>query len=210
MLMEIALNQLFRRRRKRKNDNICVIKGSVKGNIVSQGSVIVGDTGYYTGKINAVVVEIAGEFRGSIEAIKLVVHPRGYVHYQDAKYERLVLHDGGVLAQLNGAKASQVDDAEAAAVSLQEELLPEAFSTQPAQFNNTFAEAEAEKAAPSEQKIVAAVFAKEENEELSCQFGPSIMAEQPQTEPAPSTGQPHPEQQQVEQTPEHPRFFNSY
>lgn len=75
MLMEIALNQLFRRRRKRKNDNICVIKGSVKGNIVSQGSVIVGDTGYYTGKINAVVVEIAGEFRGSIDAIKLVVHP---------------------------------------------------------------------------------------------------------------------------------------
>ena len=54
-----ALNQLFRRRRKRKNDNICVIKGSVKGNIVSQGSVIVGDTGYYTGKINAVVVELS-------------------------------------------------------------------------------------------------------------------------------------------------------
>ena len=57
MLMEIALNQLFRRRRKRKNDNICVSEKVLKGNIVSQGSVIVGDTGYYTGKINAVVVK---------------------------------------------------------------------------------------------------------------------------------------------------------
>ena len=66
-------------------------------------------------------MEIAGEFRGSIDAIKLVV-PHGYVHYQKAKYERLVLHEGGYLP-LNGvgAQENQADNIEAAQVPFEEQ-----------------------------------------------------------------------------------------
>jgi cytoskeletal protein CcmA (bactofilin family) len=185
--MEIALNQPFRRRRKRKNDNICVIKGSVKGNIVSQGSVIVGDTGYYTGKINAVVVEIAGEFRGSIDAIKLVVHPHGYVHYQKAKYERLVLHEGGVFAPLNGvgAQENQADNIEAAQVPFEEQAHVH-VCTEPAPMHKVFAEPEVAVAAEQEDTAE-----EKETAPPTGQFEPAIITEQPQ----PAVSQP--EEQEI-------------
>jgi cytoskeletal protein CcmA (bactofilin family) len=82
-----------------KNRNqTCVIRGVLNGDIISAGDVLVADTGVCRGRIKATAIEIAGEFKGSVEATKVVVRRGGRVRFSEAIYQRLVLDEGGVFA----------------------------------------------------------------------------------------------------------------
>ncbi|MFZ1519724.1 MAG: polymer-forming cytoskeletal protein [Ignavibacteriaceae bacterium] len=77
------------------NGNIRV-DGEIKGDIISDNNISIGDSGIVNGKINAAVVTIGGVVTGSIAAKeKLTLTSRGKIN-GDVVVKSFVIEDGGL------------------------------------------------------------------------------------------------------------------
>lgn len=76
------------------NGNIRV-DGEIKGDIISENSITVGEAGMVNGKINASVISIGGNVTGSVTAKeKLTLSSRGKIN-GDIIVKALIIEDGG-------------------------------------------------------------------------------------------------------------------
>jgi cytoskeletal protein CcmA (bactofilin family) len=77
------------------NGNIRV-DGEIKGDIISENNITVGESGSVNGKINASVISIGGTVTGSLEAKeKLTLTSRGKIN-GDIIVKAFVIEDGGL------------------------------------------------------------------------------------------------------------------
>ena len=77
------------------NGNIRV-DGEIKGDIISDNNISIGDSGIVNGKINAAVVTIGGVVTGSVAAKeKLTLTSRGKIN-GDVAVKSFVIEDGGL------------------------------------------------------------------------------------------------------------------
>lgn len=79
----------------RTNGNIRV-DGEIKGDILSENNISIGESGIVNGKINAAVVTVGGTVTGSIAAKeKLTITSRGKIN-GDIVVKSFVIEDGGL------------------------------------------------------------------------------------------------------------------
>ena len=71
------------------------IEGSVKGQIISEGTVIIGRGGYIDGIINADILLAGGEIRGEIFAKKVEVNPSGKI-FGDIHTKSLIVDEKAI------------------------------------------------------------------------------------------------------------------
>ena len=77
------------------NGNIRV-DGEIKGDIISENNITVGESGSVNGKINASIISIGGTVTGSLEAKeKLTLTSRGKIN-GDIIVKAFVIEDGGL------------------------------------------------------------------------------------------------------------------
>lgn len=82
------INQYWDKRR-----GVIVVRGSIEGNIVSRGRVVIDSTGRCTSKIRCHSLDIHGNVVGSLDVGDLVIYPSGYFS-GSAKYSHLTVHEG--------------------------------------------------------------------------------------------------------------------
>jgi cytoskeletal protein CcmA (bactofilin family) len=71
------------------------LDGTVKGNIDSKGTLIVGEGGVISGEVKAVEISVHGRVEGNIESEKLIIKNGGIVS-GDIHSKSFIIEDGGI------------------------------------------------------------------------------------------------------------------
>lgn len=92
------------------------VEGTVKGNIISEGTLIIGNGGYVDGVIESVNIMVGGEIHGKIHSTgRIEVNPSGRV-FGDIVTKRLIVDDKaifqGTCVMLDDLKEKEAKEAE--------------------------------------------------------------------------------------------------
>ena len=71
------------------------LDGTVKGNISSKGSLIIGEKGIVSGEVSAVEVVVHGRVEGNVESEKLIIKNGGMVS-GDVHSKSFIIEEGGI------------------------------------------------------------------------------------------------------------------
>ncbi len=71
------------------------LDGTVKGNIGSKGSLVIGEKGIVSGEVSAAEVIVYGRVEGNVESGKLIIKSGGIVN-GDVFSKSLIIEDGGI------------------------------------------------------------------------------------------------------------------
>lgn len=74
------------------------IDGKVSGNIVSEGELVIGESGEVEAEVKVGILSVSGKLTGKVHAAeKIEIHPKGRVHGDlTLAKPNLVIHEGGV------------------------------------------------------------------------------------------------------------------
>lgn len=74
------------------------VDGKISGKIVSEGELVIGESGEVEAEVRVGTLSVSGNLTGSVNATeKVEIHPRGKVHGDLALAKpNLVIHEGGV------------------------------------------------------------------------------------------------------------------
>lgn len=78
--------------------DILRVDGKVSGKIISEGELVIGETGEVEAEVRVGTLSVSGRLNGSISAVeKIEIHPKGKVHGDlSLNKPNLVIHEGGV------------------------------------------------------------------------------------------------------------------
>ena len=71
------------------------LDGTIKGNIDSKGTLIIGEGGVVSGEVKAVEISVHGKVEGNIESEKLIIKNGGIVS-GDVHSKSFIIEDGGI------------------------------------------------------------------------------------------------------------------
>ena len=71
------------------------LDGTIKGNIDSKGTLVVGEGGVISGEVKAIEISVRGRVEGNIESEKLIIKNGGIVS-GDVHSKSFIIEDGGV------------------------------------------------------------------------------------------------------------------
>ena len=91
------------------------IDGKVSGTIVSEGELVIGESGDVQAEVKVGILSVSGKLTGKVQAAeKIEIHPKGRVHGElTLAKPNLVIHEGGMFEgtiDMNGTSASSRHD----------------------------------------------------------------------------------------------------
>ena len=89
------------------------VDGKVSGKIVSEGELVIGETGEVEAEVSVGTLSVSGKVNGTVHAAeKVEIHPKGRVHGDmTIAKANLVIHEGGVFeGKIDMAMKGNVED----------------------------------------------------------------------------------------------------